>query len=121
MSIDLTTSYIGITALIIFVLAYLVVMIEEFSHLRKSKPVIISAALIWGLIAFYYAKLPVDSSVVEHAPGKVPAIEMQDLLREVHRIVQEVLNERTENLYYSMNGVFNQSEKNNQAFVREFR
>ena len=61
------------------------------------------------------------SSVVEHAPGKVPAIEMQDLLREVHRIVQEVLNERTENLYYSMNGVFNQSEKNNQAFVREFR
>ena len=53
MNIDLTTSYIGITALIIFVLAYLVVMIEEFSHLRKSKPVIISAALIWGLIGFY--------------------------------------------------------------------
>ena len=67
MSIDLTTSYIGITALIIFVLAYLVVMIEEFSHLRKSKPVIISAALIWGLIGFYYSNLSIDSSVVEHA------------------------------------------------------
>ena len=67
MSIDLTTSYIGITALIIFVLAYIVVMIEEFSHLRKSKPVIISAALIWGLIGFYYSNLSLDSSIVEHA------------------------------------------------------
>ena len=67
MIIDLTTSYIGIIALIIFVLAYLVVMTEEFSHLRKSKPVIISAALIWGLIGFYYSNLSIDSSVVEHA------------------------------------------------------
>jgi len=57
MHIDLTTSYIGIIALIIFVLAYAIVMIEEFSHLRKSKPVIISAALIWALIGFYYAKI----------------------------------------------------------------
>ena len=62
MHIDLTTSYIGITALIIFVLAYAIVMIEEFSHLRKSKPVIISAALIWGLIAFHYTKIPGDYS-----------------------------------------------------------
>ena len=54
MHIDLTTSYIGIVSLIIFFLAYTVVMIEEFTHLRKSKPVIISAALIWGLIGFHY-------------------------------------------------------------------
>ena len=67
MHIDLTTSYIGIISLLIFVIAYAAVMAEEFSHLRKSKPVIISAALIWGLIAFYYSNLPVDSSVVEHA------------------------------------------------------
>ena len=55
MHIDLTTSYIGILSLIIFALAYIAVMVEEFSHLRKSKPVIISAALIWGVIAFYYS------------------------------------------------------------------
>ena len=55
MHIDLTTSYIGIIALLIFVIAYAAVMAEEFSHLRKSKPVIISAALIWGLIAFHYS------------------------------------------------------------------
>jgi len=68
MYIDLTTSYIGIIALIIFVLAYAIVMVEEFSHLRKSKPVIISAALIWGLIAFYYTKIPGDySHAVEQA------------------------------------------------------
>ena len=33
-------------------------MVEEFSHLRKSKPVIISAALIWGIIAFYFSSQP---------------------------------------------------------------
>ena len=62
MHIDLTTSYIGITTLVIFVLAYVIVMIEEFSHLRKSKPVIISAALIWGLIGYHYSKLSSDYS-----------------------------------------------------------
>tara|TARA_B100001971_G_scaffold25536_1_gene20007 strand:+ start:828 stop:2126 length:1299 start_codon:yes stop_codon:yes gene_type:complete len=55
---DLTTSYVGYISLLIFVLAYALVMVEEFSHLRKSKPVIISAALIWGVIAFYYVSVP---------------------------------------------------------------
>ena len=58
MHIDLTTSYVGYISLIIFVLAYALVMVEEFSHLRKSKPVIISAALIWGIIAFYLSSQP---------------------------------------------------------------
>ena len=65
MYIDLTTTYIGITSLVIFFIAYAVVMIEEFTHLRKSKPVIISAALIWALIAFYYSsKFPSDKRPV---------------------------------------------------------
>ena len=58
MHIDLTTSYVGYISLIIFVLAYALVMVEEFSHLRKSKPVIISAALIWEIIAFYLSSQP---------------------------------------------------------------
>ena len=58
MHIDLTTSYVGYISLIIFVLAYALVMVEEFSHLRKSKPVIISATLIWGIIAFYFSSQP---------------------------------------------------------------
>ena len=55
MEINLTASYVGILSLIIFIIAYAAVMAEEFSHLRKSKPVIISAALIWGIIAFYFS------------------------------------------------------------------
>ena len=55
MEIDLTTSYVGILSLIVFVLAYAVVMAEEFSHLRKSKPVILSAAIIWAIIAFHFS------------------------------------------------------------------
>ena len=43
-------------------------MVEEFSHLRKSKPVIISAALIWGIIAFYFSSVPgLHSEKVEQA------------------------------------------------------
>ena len=67
MEIDLTTSYVGILSLIVFVLAYAVVMAEEFSHLRKSKPVIISAAVIWAIIAFYYAGDKEYAKKIEYA------------------------------------------------------
>ena len=68
MHIDLTTSYVGYISIFIFVLAYLFVMAEEFTHLRKSKPVIISAALIWGVIAYYYSiHFKGAQSEVEHA------------------------------------------------------
>ncbi len=52
--IDLTRHQAGYTALILFTLAYLLVMSEEFTHLRKSKPVILAAGAIWGLIAWQY-------------------------------------------------------------------
>ncbi|MCU7924106.1 MAG: sodium:proton antiporter NhaD [Candidatus Thiodiazotropha sp. (ex Dulcina madagascariensis)] len=51
---DLTDHWVGFTAIAIFVIAYLLVMAEEFTHLRKSKPVILAAGMIWGLIAWYY-------------------------------------------------------------------
>lgn len=47
---------VGYAALILFVLAYLVVVAEEFTHLRKSKPVVLAAGLIWALIAWVYAQ-----------------------------------------------------------------
>lgn len=53
--IDLSHSAVGYTALVLFVLAYLLVMSEEFTRLRKSKPVILTAGLIWGLIAWQYS------------------------------------------------------------------
>ena len=67
MEINLTTSYVGILSLITFVLAYVAVMAEEFSHLRKSKPVILSAAIIWAIIAFHFSSNKEFSHEIEHA------------------------------------------------------
>jgi NhaD family Na+/H+ antiporter len=53
-TMDLTNSTIGFTAIAIFVFAYLLVMGEEFIQLRKSKPVMIAAGIIWGMIGWYY-------------------------------------------------------------------
>ncbi len=54
MRLDLTSSAVGYAALAIFVFAYALVIGEEFLHLRKSKPVIIGAGLIWGIIGWVY-------------------------------------------------------------------
>ncbi len=53
--IDLVSNPVGYAALAIFVIAYIFVMVEEFTHLRKSKPVVLAAGVIWGLIAWIYA------------------------------------------------------------------
>ncbi len=65
-TIDLTTSGIGYFALILFAIAYIVVMLEEKLHLRKSKPVLVAAGIIWMCIGWVYtqAGLPHDA---EHA------------------------------------------------------
>ena len=67
MEINLTTSYVGFLSLAVFVFAYALVMAEEFIHLRKSKPVVISAAVIWAIIAFYFAGDKSYSKEIEYA------------------------------------------------------
>lgn len=52
--IDLTGHTVGLSALAIFVIAYLLVMAEEFTHLRKSKPVILAAGIMWAMVAWVY-------------------------------------------------------------------
>ena len=52
--LDLTQTGPGILAVIIFVLAYGFVIAEETIHLRKSKPVMIAAGVIWILVAMAY-------------------------------------------------------------------
>ncbi|WP_445427845.1 sodium:proton antiporter NhaD [Alishewanella sp. HL-SH05] len=61
--INLTASPIGIIALGLFFLAYLLVMAEEKIQLRKSKPVLIAAGVIWAMIGWRYmeAGLAVES------------------------------------------------------------
>jgi Na+/H+ antiporter NhaD/arsenite permease-like protein len=53
-TLDLTREPVGIAALILFVVAYAIVMGEEFLHMRKSKPVLVAAGLIWALIGWRY-------------------------------------------------------------------
>ncbi len=54
-TLDLTGHWAGYIALTLFVIAYGFVMVEEFTHFRKSKPVILVAGLIWGIIGWVYA------------------------------------------------------------------
>ncbi|AFI85443.1 sodium:proton antiporter [Methylophaga nitratireducenticrescens] len=54
--LDLTGHWVGFAALAIFFIAYALVIAEEQIHMRKSKPVIVAAGLIWGLIALIYAQ-----------------------------------------------------------------
>ncbi len=53
--LDLTTHWAGYTSIAIFAFAYVFVMAEEFTHLRKSKPVILAAGIIWAIIAWVYS------------------------------------------------------------------
>ncbi len=53
--LDLTSHWAGILSLIIFVVAYVLVVFEESTHMRKSKPVLLAAGLIWALIGIAFA------------------------------------------------------------------
>jgi hypothetical protein len=67
-TLDLTGNWVGFLSIGIFLLAYLFVMAEEYTHLLKSKPVIIGAGVIWGVIAYVYAShdMPVAAGDVVH-------------------------------------------------------
>jgi NhaD family Na+/H+ antiporter len=52
--LDLTRTGVGYFAVILFILAYLLVMYEEALHLRKSKPVLVAAGVIWIAIGIVY-------------------------------------------------------------------
>lgn len=54
-TLDLTQHTAGYIAIALFALAYVLVMAEEFTHLRKSKPVILAAGLIWAMIGYIYS------------------------------------------------------------------
>ncbi len=63
--LDLTNHWAGFLAIFLFVVAYSLVMVEEFTHFRKSKPVILAAGMIWAIIAWVYAEngLPHEAEV----------------------------------------------------------
>ncbi len=65
--LDLTATWFGYLALAIFVVAYILVILEETTQLRKSKPVLIAAGLIWALIGMAYAAASMGDKAEEAA------------------------------------------------------
>lgn len=63
-STELLTHWASIASLVVFVVAYALVISEETIHLRKSKPVMVAAGFIWFLVAITYAQLG-QTEVVE--------------------------------------------------------
>ncbi|MEN8140959.1 MAG: sodium:proton antiporter NhaD [Thermodesulfobacteriota bacterium] len=54
---SLAANVMGYVAIVIFIGAYVLVIFEEQLHLRKSKPVMVAAGVIWILVALTYAGL----------------------------------------------------------------
>ncbi|MGL6261978.1 sodium:proton antiporter NhaD [Vibrio sp. WXL210] len=68
-ALNLTQSGVGYACLIIFAIAYALVMLEEYLELRKSKPVLLAAGLIWAIIGYVYTQHGVAEqahSALEH-------------------------------------------------------
>jgi hypothetical protein len=50
----LTQHWAGYLSLIVFAVAYILAMTEEVTELKKSKPMVFAASLIWIFIAAFY-------------------------------------------------------------------
>lgn len=66
-SLGLTGTERGIYCVLIFLIAYGFVMAEEFTHLRKSKPVILAAAIIWSHAAILASQAGVSVDAMHEA------------------------------------------------------
>ena len=67
--LNLVNSTVGYAALIFFIIAYILVMLEEYLQMRKSKPVLLAAGLIWILIGYTFAQhnqADVAKAALEH-------------------------------------------------------
>ncbi|MDJ0653527.1 MAG: sodium:proton antiporter NhaD [Xanthomonadales bacterium] len=64
--LSLVNHWVGYAAIAAFVLAYSLVIAEEFTHLRKSKPVMLGAGVIWVIIAIEYTQNGLPTAA-EHA------------------------------------------------------
>lgn len=70
-NLDLTHHGAGYLSLLIFGVAYALVIVEETTHMRKSKPVVVAAGLIWVLIGLAYLAAGRSEAVHELAVGVI--------------------------------------------------
>jgi Na+/H+ antiporter NhaD/arsenite permease-like protein len=61
---DITMTWVGFAALIIFVIGYYFVAMEEKYHIDKAKPALLTGTFLFMLIAFYYALNGMDMDLV---------------------------------------------------------
>lgn len=61
---DLTFTWVGIAALVIFVVGYYFIATEEKYHIDKAKPALLTGTFLFILVAFYYAINGMDMSLV---------------------------------------------------------
>jgi len=66
-NMGLTGTSLGYLALAVFIGAYIMVATEEFYHLRKSKPMILGAGVIWILVSLLARQHGLSSEEVETA------------------------------------------------------
>jgi hypothetical protein len=60
---DLTGHWVGFAALAIFAAAYALVIAEEATRLRKSKPVVVAAGLLWVMVGLVYVRLGLSDAL----------------------------------------------------------
>ena len=63
----LVNHWAGYLSLVVFVSAYALVILEENIHMRKSKPVMMAAGLIWALIGIAFMQAGQSAVAHEHA------------------------------------------------------
>ena len=66
-TLGLTGTQRGLYCVLIFIISYAFVMTEEFTHLRKSKPVILAAGIIWAHVAYLASSNGVPAEQVHKA------------------------------------------------------
>ncbi len=64
---DLTSHWVGWAALALFLGGLLIASLEEFTGLRKSKPIVLTAGMIWALIAWHAATTGASETAIAAA------------------------------------------------------
>ena len=75
--LDFSEHWAGLVSLAVFVAAYTLVIGEETLHLRKSKPVMVAAGVIWVFVAIAYAEA--DASAAAEAAVRHNLLEFAEL------------------------------------------
>lgn len=113
--LNLTEHWVGYLGIFVFVIAYVAVMLEEMTHMRKSKPVLLAAGIIWGLIGMVYAmdgitgvaETAIRHNILEYAELFLFLLVAMTFINAMEeRLVFEVLRVRLVNAGFSYRKLF---------------